>query len=436
MRTLLAISRKDLLLLLRDRSGLFFTFFFPLLYALFFGSIFSGGGDGDSRTLPLRLVDLDGTPESAAFLAGLSGREELDALFDSLGGAESAVRRGRATAALIVEPGFGEARQRMFWGDPPTVRLLRDPARSAEAGLLQGLLFEEAMKGMQDRFSTPEKFLPDIDRWQDSLALPTAPGAEADHLRDWLGDLKTFLTTEVDLRERLEAEGGATADSGGGGGFAGFEPLRVEQQELRRERIGPRSAFEISFPQGLIWGVIAVASSFAVSLVVERKEGTLLRLRAAPLGRGAILGGKALACFCLILTLCAGLFLVGRFFGVKPDSPGLLAAALLSTAAAFTGLMMLISVLGRTERSVGGIGWAMMMLFAMLGGGMVPLFFMPEWMRTLGNASPVKWAILAIEGAVWRGFSPHDMLLPCAVLCLTGLAAFAVGVRAFRWNEG
>jgi len=432
MRTILAIGRKDLRLLLRDRAGLFFTFFFPLLYALFFGAIFSGGGDGGARPLPLRLVDLDGSAGSAAFLASLAARAELDARADSLAGALAAVRRGRASAAVIVEPGFGEARERLFWGDPPEIRVLRDPARAAEAGLLQGVLFEEAFKGLEERFQQPASFLPDIARWRDSLAAPGAPGAEADHLRRWLGELEDFLAVE----DSRIAERGAAGDTAAAvEGFGGFEPLRVTQQELREERVGPKSYFEISFPQGLIWGVIAVAASFAVSLVVERREGTLRRLRAAPVTRTQILAGKALACFGLVVALCAGLFVVGRFAGVRPGSPGLLALAVLATATAFTGLMMLISVLGRTERAVGGIGWALLMAFAMFGGGMVPLFFMPGWMRALGHASPVKWAILALEGAVWRGFTPAEMLLPCGVLAAVGLGGFAVGVAAFRWNE-
>jgi ABC-2 type transport system permease protein len=437
MRTILAIGRKDLRLLLRDSSGLFFTFFFPLVYALFFGSIFSGGGSGDgSRALPLRLVDLDGSPEAAAFLEGLAARDEIDARPDSLASAEAAVRRGRAAVAVVVEEGFGEARRRLFWGDPPTVRLLRDPSRGAEAGLLQGVLFEEAVKALQERFQRPGSFLPDIDAWLDSLALPTAPDAELDHLRHWLNELRVFLAAETrrDSLRRLEAViDSATAEPEGG--FEGFTPLRVKSVELRAERIGPRSYFEISFPQGLIWGVIAVAASFAVSLVVERREGTLRRLRAAPVTRGQILAGKALACFGLVVVLCLGLFIVGWFFGVRPAAPLLLAAAVLATATAFTGLMMLISVLGRTERAVGGIGWALMMAFAMVGGGMVPLFFMPGWMQTLGHASPVKWSILAMEGALWRGFSPAEMLLPVGVLVAVGLTCFAIGVAAFRWSE-
>lgn len=63
---------------------------------------------------------------------------------------------------------------------------------------------------------------------------------------------------------------------------------------------------------------------------------------------------------------------------------------------------------------------------------MIPQFLMPGWMRVIGNLSPVKWTILAMEGAVWRGFSPGEMLLPCAILVTFGAVCFAVGVRALR----
>jgi ABC-2 type transport system permease protein len=102
---------------------------------------------------------------------------------------------------------------------------------------------------------------------------------------------------------------------------------------------------------------------------------------------------------------------------------------------AFVGIMMFLSVLGKTEQSAGGIGWAILLVMAMLGGGMIPLFAMPSWMKIVSDISPVKWAILAMEGAVWRQFSFQEMLLPCGILLAVGVATFAVGVRAFRWME-
>ncbi len=42
---------------------------------------------------------------------------------------------------------------------------------------------------------------------------------------------------------------------------------------------------------------------------------------------------------------------------------------------------------------------------------------------------PIKWAILGIEGAVWRGFTLGEMMVPCAILLGFGAVCFAVGVR-------
>ena len=74
------------------------------------------------------------------------------------------------------------------------------------------------------------------------------------------------------------------------------------------------------------------------------------------------------------------------------------------------------------------------MPMSMIGGGMIPLFVMPPWLVSLSAISPVKWAILALEGATWRGFGAGDMLLPCLVLIAVGLTAFLVGTRG-RQND-
>ena len=93
--------------------------------------------------------------------------------------------------------------------------------------------------------------------------------------------------------------------------------------------------------------------------------------------------------------------------------------------------MMCVSVLGETEQTVGGLAWAILLPMSMFGGGMVPLFAMPAWMQAASNFSPVKWGILALEGALWRGFTLAEMLVPCAVLFGVGIVGFAVGARIF-----
>jgi ABC-2 type transport system permease protein len=109
--------------------------------------------------------------------------------------------------------------------------------------------------------------------------------------------------------------------------------------------------------------------------------------------------------------------------------------AAICTLLCFVGLMMFICTLGRTEQSAGGAGWALVMIMAMIGGGMVPLVFMPSWLRPFSHISPVKWSIYALEGAIWRDFTFRDLINPCLVLLMIGSTAFLLGVFMLRRQD-
>jgi ABC-2 type transport system permease protein len=96
---------------------------------------------------------------------------------------------------------------------------------------------------------------------------------------------------------------------------------------------------------------------------------------------------------------------------------------------------MMLSVIGKTEAAVGGGSWAVLLILGMLGGGMVPQMFMPNWMTVASNLSPVKWAILTLEGGIWRNFSWHDVIRPCAILVGEGLLFAAIGLSILFQTE-
>ena len=420
MRTTLAavgaLAAKDLRLLSRNRPALFFAVAWPLLMALAFGFLFGGGG-GERGKIRIAGVDEDGTPAAEELLAELGRQEGLDVVRATRAEAEQLVRAGKRTAAVVVPKGYGAAADRPF-AATRRLELAGDPARKAELGMLEGILTGAAMKSMQDLFTDPARSRAMAER---ALAdLEDAPaGDDTDATRRFLGELKAFND-----RPR---------PAGAGGGSGAAKPLEIARLELGPARRRPSNPFEITFPQGMLWGVIGCALGFAVSLVTERTRGTLPRLLTSPLSRGHVLAGKALACFAAILTVELGLLLVGAaFFGLAPPSWGLVAIAACSVAICFVGIMMLVAVVGKTEQAAGGMGWAVMMPFAMLGGGMVPLFFMPSWMQTVGSVSPVKWGILALEGAIWRGFGPAELALPCGILLAVGAAGLAAGALLFR----
>ncbi len=417
MRVLWALAAKDLRLLRRDRLGLFFSLGFPLLMALFFG--FISGGGGGPRRLAVALVDEDGSAASAAYAARLAESGALAVERLPLAEARERVRRGGLVAYVRMQPGFGE--RQGFFPDLGSLEVGIDPARQAERGVLQGLLIEKAFQGLRQAMADRGEMDRALRREQERLqaGAEEMPPEIAGALRGFFGELERFNAG------RPPGEGAPPA------GALGNLDIRFLEVTLQGAR--PRTAFEVTFPAGILWGVLGTAAGFAVSLVVERTSGTLTRLRLAPIGLARVLAGKGLACAIAILVVIFLLLaLAALLFRVRLPSLPLLGAAAAATAACFTGIMMLVSVLGRTPRAVGGGAWALFLPMSMLGGGTIPLIAMPDWMQRLASVSPVKWGILALEGAIWRGFTPAEMALPCAVLVGLGALAFALGVIRAR----
>jgi len=413
MRPILALALKDLRVLPRIRMAFFFTFIWPVIVAVMFGYAFSGSGDA-TRAMKIAVVDDDGSEGSRKFIARLESSGHFEVVMMPRAEAESAVRRGQLAAFLAIKPGFGAGSQRLFYGPPREIEVSADPSRKAEAGMLEGLLMQAAASDMQQMLSNPTASTAMVDNAiGDASRDPAAPR----ELVHFLGELKTFVGSPASQRD---------ASVGG----SQWQPLKIVSAPITRERSGPRNPFEITFPQGVIWGLIGCAMSFGLSLVSERTRGTFVRLSMAPLSRAQILGGKALACFVAMVVVQTLLYAMGvTLFAVRPGSWPLLLLASLCATLAFCGFMMLVSTLGKTEQAASGAAWAIMMPLSMLGGGMVPQIVMPAWMSTAGNISPVKWAIRAIEGALWRDFTLTEMLLPCGILLVFGYICFAIGTR-------
>ncbi len=240
-------------------------------------------------------------------------------------------------------------------------------------------------------------------------------------LGDWFRALDRFLG-------RVDVLGtGGAADALDRSPFAGPK-LAVER--VARAAAGPPTAFAVTFPQAVVWALFGCLMGFAVSIVREIRDGTWLRLIVAPIRPLAVIAGKGLACLAAAVLVQSLLLAAGRaIFGVPWADPLLLAAAVLSAAFGFAGLMMLVAALGRSEQTVGAIGYAVMLVMAMLGGGMIPLIAMPRWLFEASDLSPVKWAIYSIEAASWRGLSWADTAPYLAGLVSMGAASALAGAR-------
>jgi ABC-2 type transport system permease protein len=422
MNRIVTLAFKDLAVLAREKEALFWIFLFPLIFALFFGFL-SGGGGGERGKLQLAVVDEDESAGSKGLLEKLRKSDSLvvhDKAVDNtpltLEAARNAVRRGDLTAFLVIPKGYGDTAD-SFWQPGKPLELGIDPARTAEAGMLDGVLMQTIYSGLQDQFTDPKIAKANADKAL--AAVENAPDMDPEQkklLKAFLGDLGKFM-------------GNAKPQGLEHSPFA-MESKLKKVPVLLEEENKPKSAFEVTFPSAVTWGMYGCIISFAISIVSERTKGTLIRLRMSPLSWAEIVAGKGLACFLVSALVAALLMLLGHLlFGIRVENLVGLALAIVSAAFCYTGLMMALAGLGKTEKAVSGSAAAVFMPLAMIGGGMIPLAFMPAWMQTVSNISPTKWNIVALEGAIWRGNSLVEMLLPCGVLMAIGAVGFALGVK-------
>src|SRR5262245_44227726 len=341
MRTLFAIAAKDLRVLSRSKPAMFWVLGFPLVMALFFGAIFSSGNGGRSA-MPIAVVDMEHTDYSRRLLESLRRSEALRVSASSYDSARAQVRRGALVAYVAIRPGAGET---FGFGADSTkgLEVGIDPSRRAESGYLRGLLTQAVFTSMRGAFAPGAGGRDMIARALAKVrADETRAPADRERKAGLILSLERFMTALDSSRAAIDTPG-VTPEAASDGPNIRMIPV-TESSE------GPRTGWEITFPSSVLWALIGVCSSFAISIVSERTRGTFLRLRLAPVSRAQVLAGKGLACLLAGLGVTTILLAIGVIvFHVRVRDVAELLAAVLATTLCFVGLMMLISTLGKDE---------------------------------------------------------------------------------------
>lgn len=442
MNSILNIAHKDLLLLSRDRMALFFLLGFPVLMGVLFGLMYQNPGRPEPGSVGIAIIDEDQSTMSRALIENLRTNESLSVQTTDLATARQQIKRRQAVGVVIIPTGFGETAG-VFWAaDPAPLRVGSDPSRGAEAAMLEGFLMEAASKLLAQRWQDTTETRALIQEQQLAIQQSESLTAVNKLLLTQLFSTFDQLVNDIDQLNQQDtepADEAVAADNAEASQVAGFQLAKIERFDALESAITPtgpsiRSGWDVSFPQSILWGVMGSAAGFAISLVRERSRGTLLRLQTAPVAPLQILLGKGLACFFATLLVVGLMVTLGLLLGMRPQSPLLLFGSALVVAYCFVGIMMAMSALGSTEEGVGGAGWAINMVMAMFGGAMMPLAFMPPFMQTLSDASPVKWAIVALEAAIWRNYTLAELGLPWAILLAIGSVGLAIGLYFFQRN--
>jgi len=435
----LALVRKDLRLFFNDRKAVVVGLLVPIVLASFFGYLFGGQkGNAETSKVPVLVTDEDQSDISRGLIIRLAADKSLDVEPSTEDAARAAVRKGKATAAIVIPKDFGrDAGRALFSGagetaaGKPQLRLLYDPSHNIELGMVKGILSGAVIETVSQEMFTGRSGREVIDeslaRVENSRQIPAD---ERKALRDLLGGVRELNERREERPDREGASG--RADLSGGLTM----PYQTQEEAITSGQGVEYNGYAHSFGGMGIQFILFMGLDVGISLLMLRQSGLWQRLRAAPLSRTMLLGSRTVSA-----SLTAGLILLVLFsfarvvFGVRilgsfAGFVGVCAAFSLMTAT----FGLLVAALGETVEATRGYSIMATLILVMLGGAWVPTFVFPAWLRKLTVVIPTRWAMDGLDGMTWRGLGFSSALPPIAVLLLFTLLFGVVAVLRFRWG--
>jgi ABC-2 type transport system permease protein len=190
------------------------------------------------------------------------------------------------------------------------------------------------------------------------------------------------------------------------------------------------SSVQQSVPAWLVFATFFVVVPLSNTLIHERQQGTLRRLRSTNLGALRLLIGKLIPYFFInqlqvLLMLLAGRFLVPALGGQALQINGSwVLLGIVATALSFAalGLALLIAVSSSTTEQATLLGGTGNIVLAAIGGIMVPKFVMPAAMQHVAAWSPMSWGLEGFLDILLRNGTLRDIAPEAAGLMSLGLA--------------
>ncbi len=169
-----------------------------------------------------------------------------------------------------------------------------------------------------------------------------------------------------------------------------------------------------------------------MTILQEDEEGTLSRLFTTPTRRTAILAGKFLYVFLIVLLQGLVLTIIGHFlFSIDWGQPGSVLLSLAGQISAAVGLAVLLVSFLKSSKQAGFVFGGVLTALGMLSGLFTANIDMPASFNAIAKFTPQGWALKAWELSL-AGQPPSQLLLPFFVLLGMGVVMFAIGATLFR----
>lgn len=407
------VAVKDLQIFIKDRGQVVMLFLLPIVFVVAFSAIFGLSGEGD-KSITLHAANQDRSGAVAAELIDrLAANEGLTLEFVSEDAGRSALESGEIERLLIIPERFSIDAD---GGQPTTLRIVSRSGEGNEATEAVVLMVDGIAKDLSLQF----QLISALEQMGDMMGV-SPEGGQA-----FTADVITRQAASQFQRSKSEPL--ISVES--------VLPTRILDE---RQRF---SAVDLSVPGLAVLFVFLTATSTAVALFRENKDGTFRRLLVSPMSKVEMLVGKLLPNIAKTLLQVLVVFTVGRYVlpvlgigALSGGNPAALIVIALLIAICSSTLGLLIGAIAKTENQISTLGTVILWVMGAVSGAFIPQFFLGGFLGSVGKVVPHYWAIAAFQDVLVRGEGLAGIGVELAVLGAFTVGFGAIGIWRFRFGD-
>ncbi len=468
----LAVTIKELKLLLRDPANLLLLFLLPAVFILVLSIALQGAfASPDSRDkIDVLVVNGDSGDFGKDLVAALNEKGHFRAVTEvdrkplTREQCDRLISAGAYPVALYIPDHMKDG---ITFEEKQTLELVVDPTFSKEVTLalkggvkefvhlsmLAGKMIEADKKGeaidtLSDRIDEVKDKAKECEADFDDLVkrikrrLPPkkkkkSEDKEKDDDDDEDKDDEVDVAVETIQKKDIDETVAVIDKSGveiaerfayGGGGESSESPNSVQQ----------------NVPGWTIFALFWIAQILMINILYERQSGAFKRVMVSPISFPAYIVAKTLPFGLINLLQALAMFGLGVHILPLLGCPELTltnipALALLTVAISFTaiGFGLMMASVSKTIFLSASVSATVLIIMTAVGGIMVPRFIMPETMQKMTLFVPHGWALEGYLNIIVRHQSTMEILPHVGALLAFGVGFFGFAiVRMHRLNRG
>jgi len=410
---ILSVAWKELQVIVKDRGALAVLFLMPLIFTAIQGGgnlAASEEGDDPAVLFDVCLVNEDSGLFGMEVVKAIEGIKELNVtLYDTVAEAEERVAQGEVAAVIVIPSDFS-AKIDVY--TPTAIEVIVDPAQPMGASIVSGIM---------------NQVVAEVTIW----------GEVQYGVRTILDESGVLADANAEVRRAVEAQNLGVI-------MTQLSEMRrnpaiaVVSEDLEGAQVeGALTRFVTRIFAGYtVMFIFFIVGTSATSLLKEREAGTLRRLLAAPIPRGAVIAGMMLAYMVLACLQVVVIFGVATLFFQVPlgNSPVALLVLTLSVALVATALGMMVAALVRTAQQADNMGVVMGIVLAGVGGAITLGPGTSTRVPVLANLTPHAYAVDGYYSLMAENGNLGQILPEIGILLAMSVVFFLIAMRRFKFE--